>query len=391
LGERLEVHDLNAIGRRLYELNIARTEIADTVTLNKSLQQASENVAGHKFSEHFLRAEWDQVVDAWQLKDWESYRDVKRLGRKTRLPEKQRILLWSLFDWVHKDLKTKNRVTYSEMFSQLADKLSISGKPSFDFVVVDESQDIQVAQLRYLATLGKNRPDSLFFAGDLGQRIFQSPFSWKGLGVDIRGRSTTLKVNYRTTHQIRTYADRLLGPEVSDVDGIGEQRKGTVSVFNGPNPDIRVFASPQAEIMAVSQWLRERALEGYKAHEIGVFVRSEAELERAQEAVGTSGYQFRVLDTHLDILNGHVSIGTMHMAKGLEFRAVAVMACDDEVVPLQSRIETVTDDTDLLEVYETERHLLYVACTRARDQLLVTSGGDPSEFLADMQCYPAKS
>src|SRR5690606_6289821 len=182
--------------------------------------------------------------------------------------------------------------------------------------------------------LGKGRPDSLFFAGDLGQRIFQLPFSWKGMGVDLRGRSTTLKVNYRTSHQIRTYADRLLGPEVSDVDGIGERRKGTVSVFNGPAPDIQVFPSPQKEIEAISQWLKDRAAEGYKAHEIGVFVRSSGELERAQEAVGSSGFKYRILDAHLDILSGHVSVGTMHMAKGLEFRAVAVMACDDEIVPL---------------------------------------------------------
>src|SRR5690606_13082835 len=182
-----------------------------------------------------------------------------------------------------------------------------------------------------------------------------------------------------------TYADRLLGPEVSDVDGIGERRKGTVSVFNGPAPDIQVFPSPQKEIEAISQWLKDRAAEGYKAHEIGVFVRSSGELERAQEAVGSSGFKYRILDAHLDILSGHVSVGTMHMAKGLEFRAVAVMACDDEIVPLQARIETVADETDLTEVYETERHLLYVACTRARDRLLVTSGGDASEFLDDLK------
>ncbi|MDQ3003475.1 MAG: hypothetical protein M3Y08_19730 [Fibrobacterota bacterium] len=239
MGERLEVHDLNAIGRRLYELNVDRTPVADAKTVSKALQDASAQVPGHKFGEHFLRTEWDQVVDAWQVDSWEAYRDVKRLGRKTRLPEKQRAVLWSIFHLVKQDLKFKKRVTFPEMFTRLSDKLNSGAKPPFGFAVVDESQDIQVAQLRYLAALGKGRPNSLFFAGDLGQRIFQLPFSWKGLGVDIRGRSTTLQVNYRTSHQIRTYADRLLGPEVSDVDGIGEKRKGTVSVFNGPIPTSR--------------------------------------------------------------------------------------------------------------------------------------------------------
>ena len=96
------------------------------------------------------------------------------------------------------------------------------------------------------------------------------------------------------------------------------------------------------------------------------------------------GLSFRLLDRYVETVDGVVAIGTMHLAKGLEFRAVAVMACDDEVIPSQERIEAVGDEADLQEVYDTERHLLYVACTRARDNLLVTSGGDKSEFLADL-------
>ena len=87
----------------------------------------------------------------------------------------------------------------------------------------------------------------------------------------------------------------------------------------------------------------------------------------------------------METSSGQVSISTMHLAKGLEFRAVVVMACDDEVIPLQERIETVAADTDLEEVYNTERHLLYVACTRARDHLLVTSVAPASEFLDDLK------
>ena len=108
-------------------------------------------------------------------------------------------------------------------------------------------------------------------------------------------------------------------------------------------------------------------------HEAGVFVRSEAELDRACTAVGHAGLTYKVLDENVEATSGHVSISTMPLAKGLEFRAVVVMACDDEVIPLQKRIETVADDADLEEVYNTERHLLYVACTRARDHLLVSS------------------
>jgi superfamily I DNA/RNA helicase len=93
----------------------------------------------------------------------------------------------------------------------------------------------------------------------------------------------------------------------------------------------------------------------------------------------------KILGEHVETTSGHVSISTMHLAKGLEFRAVVVMACDDDIIPLQERIETVGDDADLQEVYDTERHLLYVACTRARDNLLVTSVGPASEFLDDLR------
>ncbi|EQD43428.1 UvrD/REP helicase, partial [mine drainage metagenome] len=227
--------------------------------------------------------------------------------------------------------------------------------------------------------------NGLFFAGDLGQRIFQTPFSWKSLGVDIRGRSRTLHINYRTSHQIRMQADRLLGPEVSDVDGNSEDRRGTISVFNGPVPVIRTFADTAGEVAAVAQWLLARIAEGMPPHEIGIFVRSDAELSRAQAAAEAAALPYHVLDDTVEVTAGNAALCTMHRAKGLEFRAVAVMACDDEIIPLQSRIESVADKADLDEVYSTERHLLYVACTRARDHLMVTCVDPGSEFLEDLQ------
>ncbi|WP_296701722.1 3'-5' exonuclease [Thiocapsa sp. UBA6158] len=107
-------------------------------------------------------------------------------------------------------------------------------------------------------------------------------------------------------------------------------------------------------------------------------------MERAGAAVTKTGLPAKILDQHVETDQGHLSIATMHLAKGLEFRAVAVMACDDEVIPSQSRIETVTDDSDLAEVYNSERHLLYVACTRARDHLFVSGVAPASEFLDDL-------
>lgn len=385
LGERIDVYAMNALGERLYEKHFGRAEIADRKVVAGFLKTAASEVGDHKFTQNFLETEWNDVVDAWQLSTWEDYRGVRRLGRKTRLPEKQREVLWSIFDRVRSGLSERKLITHSTLFDKLAHQFSGGTAPPFDFVVVDEAQDISIAQLKFLAAFGAHRQDALFFSGDLGQRIFQQPFSWKALGVDIRGRSSTLRINYRTSHQIRSQADRLLGPKLADVDGNSEDRRGTVSVFNGPKPVVQELADEHDESSTVSGWLSERINEGLAPHEIGIFVRSEAQLTRALDAVSGAELAHNVLDQHLDVKPDHVSVSTMHLAKGMEFRAVVIMACDDEILPLQARIETVADDADLDEVYNTERHLLYVACTRARDHLLVTSVEPASEFLDDFR------
>ena len=385
LAERIDVHSLDAIGLRLYKSHCGQVTLASREAVRSVIGQGSKAVGGHKFSLQFLLTEWEQVVDAWQLATWESYRDVARLGRKTRLAEAQRAVLWSIFERVRSGLKERKLTTHAGLFTLLAVAVAKDKHPPFDFVVVDEAQNISVAHLRFFAALGARRPNALFFAGDIGQRIFQQPFSWKSLGVDIRGRSRTLRINYRTSHQIRQQADRLLGPEVADVDGNSETRSDTISVFNGPPPAIRVLKSEGEEIKSVGAWLAEQSKAGVLPHEFGVFVRSAGQFDRAQGAVEAAGLPFKILDDHVETTSGHVSISTMHLAKGLEFRAVVVMACDDEIIPLQERIETVGDDADLQEVYDTERHLLYVACTRARDQLLVTSVEPASEFLDDLR------
>jgi len=114
-------------------------------------------------------------------------------------------------------------------------------------------------------------------------------------------------------------------------------------------------------------------------------VRSRNQIDRARAAVHAAGHDALELSERGDDPGSRISIGTMHLAKGLEFKAVVVMACDDDVLPLQSRVESVADEVELDDVYETERQLLYVACTRARDRLLITAVNPASEFLNDLE------
>lgn len=213
-------------------------------------------------------------------------------------------------------LGERKAVTWPDLFGRVTAHIAGSKSP-FDFVVVDESQDVGVAELRFLTSLGASRADGLFFAGDLGQRIFQQPFSWRSLGVDVRGRSYTLRINYRTSHQIRVKADRLLPTDLADVDGNAEDRRGTVSVFNGPAPEIKTFDDPEQESEAVAAWVKGRIEQGVLPHEIGVFVRLPRELRRARNAVKQAGVQAVELSDKIEVTPGKLSIGTMHLAKGL--------------------------------------------------------------------------
>ncbi len=392
LAEQIEVLAFEAVARRLYESNLSPlygpVKIANPAKIEslilETMREGPAATSAHGIPERFVIAEWHQVIDAAQLRTWESYRDHTRAGRRSRLREPQRAALWSIFELVFVTLEARREMTVAEMFVRLAGHYRNGGAPPFDFAVVDEAQDVSQAELRCFAALGGNRPNALFFAGDTAQRIFQTPFSWKANGVEIRGRSTNLKVNYRTSQEIRERADRLLDPEITDGDGNAEQRLGTLSVFNGPDPEIRFFAEEREESRAVGEWIKRQIANGTSAGEIVLFVRSTAQLPRAEGAAKSAGLPYQYLTASMETVPNTLCISPMQLAKGLEFRAVAVMACDEDSLPDPASIAAASDSTELQEIYMSERQLLYVACTRARDALLVSSAGSVSEFVDDM-------
>ncbi|CAA6603802.1 UvrD/REP type DNA helicase [Rhodospirillaceae bacterium LM-1] len=377
----ITVRSIRAIGRELYESAFGSANFAETEKISVLLEGIGKAL-DLDYSRKFMLSEWSDVVDAWGIDCWEDYRDVARLGRKTRLGPKQREGLWAMFSQLRSQLAASGLTTWPGLFARLSAHFKEASP--FDYVVVDEAQDVGVAELRFLSVMGGKNPEGLFFAGDLGQRIFQQPFSWRSLGVDIRGRSQSLKINYRTSHQIRSQADRLLPSQISDVDGNSENRKGTISLFDGPTPKIEFFNDANAEADGVAAWIMDLVEDGVAPEEIGIFVRSENQLDRAKMVAEICGLPADHLSDSTPRDTSGISIGTMHDAKGLEFRAVAVMACDDEIIPLNERVENVADESDLEEVYASERHLLYVACTRARDFLMVSGVEPVSEFLGDM-------
>jgi len=385
LLDRVAVTSFRGMAEELHQLAFAKKAHLASREIIRSLVEKAREAAGiDDVSSQFMLSEWFNVVDAWQVTDLDQYTNVPRMGRRTRLGARQRERLSPVYERVRRSLHERRMTTPASLFATLTEYYASRNDKPFNHIVIDEAQDLGVAALRFLAAVAPDGSDALFFAGDIGQRIFQQPFSWKGLGIDVRGRSFTLRVNYRTSHQIRIAADRLLPASARDVDGLEDDRASTVSVFNGLPPEILIAAGEVEEIDKIAEFIRGSISDGIEPAAIGLFVRSRDELPRARAAAAGADVEATELTGRTEGTSGKISTGTMHFAKGLEFRVIAVMACDESVIPSQERIADVSDEMELDEVYSTERQLLYVAATRARDRLLISGVAPGSEFLSDM-------
>jgi mRNA-degrading endonuclease RelE of RelBE toxin-antitoxin system len=384
-ASRLTIASFEHAATDLYELATGRRPIIASSELQRAaLERAMTECGYSELPLRFVEAEWRHVVDGWSIKDQESYAAVPRIGRRSRLGSKQREILWPVFEEARAILASRRMLSLSQLYDEVAQVYAAKTDKPFTHVVVDEAQDLGVGELRMMSAIASG-PNALFFAGDIGQRIFQQPFSWLTLGVDVRGRSSNLRINYRTSRQIREAADKLLPLTVRDVDGIEVSRADAQSVFEGPQPEIRECHNEEDEANAVGTFLSRAIEDGISVGEIAVFVRSNEQLDRARRAVLSVKLESRQLSERAEDSADKIAIGTMHYAKGLEFKAVAVMACDDEVLPFQSRIDDATDEDELREVFDTERHLFYVACTRARDRLQISGVKPVSEFVGDLK------
>lgn len=376
LRKRVIVRPLDDAAVELYSQQFGEPDLVADAQIRGMVGEAISAGLGGDLTPQLLFEEWQELVDAWGVTDPDSYATLPRIGRRTRLGPKQREAAWAVFDDVRTQMTGRGLVTRAMIYDRLTDWLEDGGTIPFEHVVVDEAQDLTVAQVRFLATVGQGRDDALFLAGDIGQRIFRLPFSWAKLGLEIRGRSHSLKVNYRTSHQIRVMADRLLPTAITDLDGVEDGRRGTVSIFDGPIPQVHLLDDSEAEAEFVSGWLQRCITSGIPPKQIALLVRGPDQLDRARKA--TEAAVAASTDPETPVVT------VMHDAKGLEFRAVAVMACDEDVIPDPHRLASIGDVAEMESVYETERHLLYVACTRARDRLLVSGVSPGSEFLDDI-------
>jgi hypothetical protein len=376
---RIRIEHVHKLAREVWTESTGKQfQALTSESLSQVLERANKS-AKNPFPLTFLKSEWDHVIEPGGITSWDRYKNAPRVNRGTALGARQRLGLWTVFDMTQNMLSERGLMSWERLCFEAA-RLS-TGQPPFRHVVADEFQDLGPADLTFLRSLVPDGDDNLFLCGDSGQRIYKGPVSWLSLGLDVRGRSASLTVNYRTTEQIRRFADRILGDFADTSTGEAENRK-SISLLSGPEPQIHASGTLAEEIGDAAKWIRSLLLEGYQPQDIAIFVHGERLLkERAEAACKSAGVVSSELSDETPVKASAVSVGTMHRAKGLEFKAVLVMGCGDKLLPMRSVLDRLTDKTDQDAFIEQERKLLYVACTRARERLLLTHSGPKSLFL----------
>jgi superfamily I DNA/RNA helicase len=335
-----------------------------------------------------LLSEWEVIIQDRGITSWEEYRQVSRVGRGFPLSIKGRKQVWEVFAQVFAALQAKGAMDWSGICRRARLLLANAQISSpFDAVIVDELQDLRPQEIMLVGALAGHRPNALTLVGDGGQRIYNGRISLKSLGIDVRGRSHILRINYRTTEQIRRFADCLLQNQSDDMDGGQEQRTRTVSLLSGPEPITHGFTTQSAQVAWVIQCLQRLMGDGLAGNEIAVFARTNQFLDVLEQAL--KGASLPSHNLRKDSINmSAINLGTMHRAKGLEFKAVLVVNLSDDQVPLQSALSRIKDEQLRQDALERERHLLYVSLTRARDEVFLTWVGQPSRFLEEILTVP---
>lgn len=337
------------------------------------------------FSSEFLSNEWEQVVLAQGIDTRSEYFQASRAGRGVPLSRRARASVWKGIEAFLGELARLNKRTFLQLSAEAAGYLRARSVKPFEHVIVDEGQDLHEMQWRMLRAAVAEGENDMFIVGDTHQRIYDRRSSLSKVGIEVRGRSRKLRINYRTTRQILQWAMALLGEETYDDldDGTDDQTTSNYhSHLNGERPTTFGGRNAKEQIEALTAQVTSWIEGGLDPDTIGVIARGSHQLEGARAALRAAGVPTVTLAQEAPKDEG-VRMGSMHRMKGLEFLAVAVFNVDDDNVPAQIALtDKSADPVQHTHDVRRERCLLYVACTRPRDHLWVGWSGKPSRFLS---------
>ncbi|MCW4153819.1 AAA family ATPase [Halomonas sp. 18H] len=356
--DRIEVTNLHQLARTI----CARAQWQGKIAEREDLQSIWRKVLAMPvaseldFSGDFVRDEFEQIIDPMGITSEEEYLTVVRTGRKP-LRRKQRKALWKVFVEVRRQLSGRNLLTFDGLIHQAHEVLERGEFPRYRHVLVDEIQDFSLEALRLVASISpiaEGLDNPLCVVGDGHQRIYNPvPVPLGRAGIEVRGRSRRLKINYRTSEEIRDWAHAALeGLNVDDLDGEQAMTQGDRSIFHGPEPQLVTCGSDDEVASAVVTWVKGLTESGQlKTHEI-CLTPANSRVISALQSNGFATVELKARQADPGQEESGVRFGSKKRIKGLEFKAVAIL-------------DAGTRDS-LLDRFEN-----YVAATRARQQLLV--------------------
>lgn len=334
----------------------------------------------------FYEEEWKEVVLANGCRTQPEYLAARRVGRGTRLTRQNRAQIWPVFDAMRMELRQRGLWEPEEAKQAAAELIKESGLDArYAAVVVDEAQDLDVAGFSLLRTLvGQSHANDLFIVGDPHQRIYGKPLVLSRCGIEIRGRSRKLRINYRTTEETRAWATAVLnGIDFDDLDGGLDPATDYRSLLHGDEPLIKAFEDTAEEQKFLTSTLHQIQQEQGGLAATCVVARTNGGVEKLNVAMKRAGFSTRIInkDESDDPSDPALRIATMHRVKGLEFDQVFIPNLDINQLPLRVELDQRPDQLSR-ELFENqERSLLHVAATRAKKRVVITYSGKPSIFI----------
>ena len=379
---RIDVSHVDRIAHRVFRKANGAPHLL-SVDAEKELWAELIERLGLSYNPVFLSEEWRHVVLARRINTLDAYLATKRTGRGRGLGSAQRTQVWQAISGFELSLTEQGLWTHETVRREATRLLEAQEEKPFRHIVIDEAQDLSPDQWRLLRAATPVAPDDIFIAGDTNQRIYDNRVSLREVGINIAGRSSRLNINYRTTAEILGWSLSLLhGEPVDDMDGGLDSLAGCKSYVHGKPPVLSGHADADAEATFIANSVKEWIDSGIEPSEIGIAVRAKWSIPKIDHALHTAGIDTLDLAKPSDD-DDAVSIGTMHRMKGLEFRCMCVAGVGAKQVPAASAVTPVDEDKQThLQDLERERCLLFVACTRAREELLVTWHDQPSTFIA---------
>ncbi len=386
---RIEVTNLDRwvahfLRRRRYRFRIVYDRGRDA---GEAWQRALDlKPPGLDFPDAFYGDEWEQVVQANGVTTADEYLRVPRTGRGVRLGRAARARVWPVFEEYRAQLAERGLKEVDDAFRDAAALLKEDrGALDYAAVIVDEAQDMGAQSWRLIRAIVPQGPDDLFITGDGHQRIYGRNRVVLGrCGIDVRGRSRKLRLNYRTTEQTRRWAARLLaGRAIDDLDGGADDGRGIRSLTRGPAPIRKHFETREEQTRYISGYLEGLRDGGEPLRGVCIVARTRRERDAVAAELEEEGLKSVTLEAGAidDGEAEEVRLATMHRVKGLEFDRVVIASMNDGLAPLPAALEERCDAVERESAETGERALVHVAATRAKREVLVLSFGRPSRLL----------